>query len=56
MSNKYKKSVAKRLKKLSHEMIFVSGLLEKLSPENAAQLEGAGLMVSEWAEDVLIKE
>lgn len=50
-----RKTMAKRLNMLSHQMLTVSAQLHQFSPEDAGQLEGAALMVSEWAEDIMIE-
>jgi hypothetical protein len=55
-NKKHRKLVSKRLDALSLEMLNVSSLLYDFSPENADQLEGAALQVSEWAEDIMLEE
>jgi hypothetical protein len=54
--NKTRKAVAKRLEKLSFQMLALVPLVEQFSLENASQLKGAANIVIEWSEDILIGE
>lgn len=56
MSNKHRKSISKRMRSVSADMLSLACEVQKYSPENADQLEGASFMLLEWSEDILINE
>ena len=50
--NKLEKSVTKKLRRISDDMLRVYSDVHKLSPSNSDQLQGAAFQIIEWIEDI----